>query len=298
MRDSVEPSAIPLENLAAVAGYGDGRWVWSPADWARFPESVVPLSIVVSAQNIGDILDVETGDATPADVPGWVKRFNRPGRRRPTIYSNRETWPSIVKALTNAGLDASAVDWWAATLDGVTKLVVGAVAVQYAGAQHTGGNYDESVIIDPSWIDVPVTPISHPGGTTMFAFHPSGARHDMVFVTGNGTNFIHAWSSSIEGDDAPNANVGEESWGVPQGKTLVAGTAFVGWDVNGDMMWGAQATDGSWWNGWGDINAGNKSGWQRWFNFSSDVPTTPPPTSNSFVKHTHVTTTDDGTPVA
>jgi hypothetical protein len=151
LRDSTDPFAIPLEGLAAAAGYGDGEFVWPSDGWARFAPPIVSLSIVVSADDVGDILDVETGDATPADVPRWVRAFARPGRRRPTIYASRDTWPKVVAALEAAGLSAAGVDWWAATLDGTTE-VPGAVAVQARGSNLTGGHYDESVILDPSWV--------------------------------------------------------------------------------------------------------------------------------------------------
>lgn len=146
LRDSTDPFAIPLQGLAAVAGYGDGAWTWSSAGWARFPPPVVSLSIVVSAADVGDILDVEQGDAAPGDCPGWADRFRRPGRRRPTIYCNRGTIAAVRQAMGSRPFD-----WWAATLDGTVD-VAGAVAVQARGADLTGGAYDESVILDPSWV--------------------------------------------------------------------------------------------------------------------------------------------------
>jgi hypothetical protein len=163
MRDSINASLIPTDT-PVVAGYGDGLYMWSSADWARFPNSVA-LSIVVNAVDIGDILDVERSDASPTDVPGWVRRFNRPNRRKPTIYSDRNTWPQIVAALEAAGMSAGSVDWWAATLDG-TQVVAGAVAVQYIDT----GAYHESIILDETWVTgkggsvitdtvVPVSPV-------------------------------------------------------------------------------------------------------------------------------------------
>jgi hypothetical protein len=146
MRDSIDPFAIPLDNLAAVAGYGDGTYQWPSEGWARFPASVVPLSIVVHASNAGDILDVESGAASPQDCPGWADNFDRPRRRRPTIYCNRQTIAEV-----RMWMGARPFDWWAATLDGIADLP-GAVAVQYAGEAQTGGHYDESVILDPDWI--------------------------------------------------------------------------------------------------------------------------------------------------
>ena len=148
MRDSTNPFDIPLEGLAAVAGYGDGTFEWSSSGWARFAAPIVPLSIVISGADRGDILDVEPGCADASESPGWADRFSRPGRRRPTIYCNRSTINEVRRAMGGRPFD-----WWAATLDG-TRDVAGAVAVQFAGESLTGGHYDESVILDPDWIGV------------------------------------------------------------------------------------------------------------------------------------------------
>lgn len=152
LRDAVDPFAIPLAGLDAVAGYADGIYQWSSEGWARFPAPIVSLSIVVSARNAGDIIDVEPGNATPADVPGWCDRFNRPGRRAPTAYVNRANWPDVI-----AAVGRRVVDYWVSTLDGTIAVPVPAggkppVAVQNKGTALTGGSYDESVILDPSWI--------------------------------------------------------------------------------------------------------------------------------------------------
>jgi hypothetical protein len=144
MRDSVTAPNIPLAGLAAVAGYKDGRYAWPPEWWARFA-NIPRLAIAVWPQDPGDILDVERGDATPADVPGWCDRNPRGlhgDRRAPTVYCNLSSWPACRQA---AG--ARHVDWFISTLDGNTD-VPGAVAVQYRDF----GGYDESVILDPSWI--------------------------------------------------------------------------------------------------------------------------------------------------
>jgi hypothetical protein len=157
MRDSTDPGDIPLDGLAAVAGYADGKLMWTSDGWARFPASIVRLSIVVSAADVGDILDVEPGCAEPPECPGWADRFNRPNRRRPTIYCNRGTIEAVRQAMGSRPFD-----WWVATLDG-TKDVPGAVAVQYCGAANskdpcrTSGHYDETVILDPSWIGPTIT---------------------------------------------------------------------------------------------------------------------------------------------
>jgi hypothetical protein len=140
MRDSTRAGLIP-PSTPVVAGYADGLYAWSAADWALFPNAV-KLSIAVHPEHAGDILDVERGDATPEDIPGWADRFSRPPRRAPTVYCSRSAWLECQKA---AGLRR--IDWWISTLDGTTS-VVGAVAVQFADF----GGFDESVILEPSWV--------------------------------------------------------------------------------------------------------------------------------------------------
>ena len=144
MRDSTRPGMIPPAT-PVVAGYADGSFAWTAADWALFPHSV-KLSIAVSAATQADILDVELGDATPAEVPGWCDRFSRPGRRAPTVYCSRSSWPAI-----QAAVGSRHVDYWIGTLDGTTS-VPGAVAVQFADY----GTYDESTILDPTWVGMEV----------------------------------------------------------------------------------------------------------------------------------------------
>jgi hypothetical protein len=146
MRDSVNGHLIP-PGTPVVAGYADGIYAWSQDMWDAHPDAV-HLSIAVHPDHQADILDVERFDATPADVPGWIDRFSRPARRRPTVYCAR----SAIDAVRGACAPRE-FDWWAATLDGTTS-VPGAVAVQFADY----GGYDESVILDPTWVGAATVP--------------------------------------------------------------------------------------------------------------------------------------------
>lgn len=153
-RDSTVASSIPQDGLDSVWGYADGFYEWTSADWALFPPTIIPLSIATNPASAADILDIETGDALPADAPSWRDRFNRPWRRRPTMYCNRESWIPVYSYVGNT------VDYIIATLNGSTYIapqyipngVTTLVAIQYKGSAQTGGNYDESIIIDPSWL--------------------------------------------------------------------------------------------------------------------------------------------------
>ena len=153
MYDSTSPSAIPAD-AAVVAGYADGRYQWSSADWDRFPNAV-KVSVVCFPQSAGDVLDIETGCAAPADVSGWLDRYNRPVFMVPTLYVNRANWDAVRQAV-----GSRPVDYWVATLDG-TQVVAGAAAVQYCGAAGSGdpcqsaGNYDLSLCQD-YWPRVPL----------------------------------------------------------------------------------------------------------------------------------------------
>lgn len=158
LRDSIDPNLIPLDS-DAVAGYGDGIYLWTTAGWDRFPAATPRLVIVVRPGDRGDVADAERYDFGPADVVGFVLAFDRPGRRAPTVYCNRSAWPQIVAALVAAGLDPTAIDWWIATLDGTTFLWYGSLGVvPPAGLRvvaiqvRDAGPYDESVILDPSWV--------------------------------------------------------------------------------------------------------------------------------------------------
>jgi hypothetical protein len=209
MRDSIDARAIPADT-PVVAGYGDGAYIWSPSWidgsdwWALFPRAA-QLVIVVSAAHQGDVLDVEQGDATPQDVPGWIDRFNRPSRRRPTIYCNRSTIDAVRQA---AG--GRAFDWWAATLDG-TQQVAGAVAVQYVDT----GAYDESIIWDAGWLGLPV---------------PQQEETDMLLDHGDGFIWLLSGSSYTRLNKGPDedsifaAGVRTASISVELHNALVAGS--------------------------------------------------------------------------
>jgi hypothetical protein len=158
MRDSVTAADIPLAGLDLVAGYGNGRYQWSPADWARFRGLPFARIDVLGTEPQGcGVLDVETGDATPGEAPGWVR--SRRASHRGTyavLYCNRAGLPAVEEAMTSARM-VLGTDYhlWVATLDGTKTLpdMAGVVAVQYQAATATSGpgHYDQSVVYDDRW---------------------------------------------------------------------------------------------------------------------------------------------------
>ncbi len=151
--DAVTPGNIPT-SAVGVAGYVDGRYRWSAADWARFPNAVhVPIAVFPST-NDGLVLDVETGDATPTQAPGWV-RMRRAAGVDPTVYCSLAWWSTVRAAFVTQGVPEP--HYWIAAYPGIgPALYVGAVAHQYADP----GPYDLSVVAD-QWPGVETSTVSN-----------------------------------------------------------------------------------------------------------------------------------------
>ena len=84
MFDSVTARNIPT-TAKMVAGYVDGLYKWTTADWARFPHAVKVRIACFGRTNDGQVLDVEDGNATPTQAPVWVM-MRRVKGVDPTVY--------------------------------------------------------------------------------------------------------------------------------------------------------------------------------------------------------------------
>ena len=138
--DAINPANVPA-SATLVAGYGDGYWNDVAAFRRRFPHATVVEITVFASDDQGTVLDVETGDATPAQAPGWVKKRRAAGVD-PTIYCNASTWPEVKAAF--AAAKVAPPHYWIAHYDGVRVIPQGAVAKQYQDP----GPYDLSVVAD------------------------------------------------------------------------------------------------------------------------------------------------------
>lgn len=157
MYDSVAPAAIPT-NAELVAGYLDGPYAWTPADWALFPFSIHVPIVVDPAHDEGLVLDVETGDARPDQAPSWTA-----GRRRagvaPSVYCSLDTWPAVQAAFAAANVQPSY--YWIGHWDGTTLIPAGAMAKQFADPATSGGHFDLSAVVD-HWPGVDPGPAGAP----------------------------------------------------------------------------------------------------------------------------------------
>lgn len=147
MGDGVTPANIP-EGLYAVAGYIDGPFAWPKLAWLRFRGSRLVRIATIASTDDGDALDVENGDATPAQAPAWVEMRRRAGFV-PAVYCNQSTWPEVVAAFAAAAVN-DPLSWRADWNVPTAHLVAGTIATQYAHDLAPG--YDLSQV-DPNWVD-------------------------------------------------------------------------------------------------------------------------------------------------
>jgi len=145
MYDAVTPANIPT-SAVMVAGYVDGLYKWTAADWARFPNAVhVPIAVFAST-NAGVCLDIEARNATPAQAPGWVKRRRAAGVDPSTYCSYGDlghTWALVVNEFHRQGVPEP--HYWVAGYPGCGQsLYPGSVAHQWID----DGPYDRSVVAD------------------------------------------------------------------------------------------------------------------------------------------------------
>lgn len=164
--DSVEADAIPLNLPQIVWGYKNGRYLSYEALKARFPHIAVGSVDVNGSDPTCDILDVESGDANVGTAVIWVTAKLKLGGFLPILYCNRSTLTPLFNALAGHGYKVNEhFKIIIATLDDTKSVadMTGVVAVQFAGADLTGGHYDESVVYDDSWnpgvVSVPTPPV-------------------------------------------------------------------------------------------------------------------------------------------
>lgn len=133
------------------AGYDDGNWPDADALAARFPGLYIVRITVFPWDNEGLVLDVELGDATPAQAPDWLARRRAAGAW-PTLYVNLGNWSQTAAAVNAAGL--AQPPYWVAYYPSVLPFGVpsipadwiakGVVAWQYQSTS----NYDVSTVAD------------------------------------------------------------------------------------------------------------------------------------------------------
>jgi hypothetical protein len=138
--------AREFPKTAMVAGYVNGLYAWSQADWNLFPDADHVTISVTAGANEGDVLDVESGDASPDQSAGWIAMRKAAGLYRPTVYCSRDVIPAVRVGTGRYVLDED-YDIWVADYTGAPHEVPGCAATQYTST----ANYDISVVYDTAW---------------------------------------------------------------------------------------------------------------------------------------------------
>jgi len=135
--DSVTPSEIPAGH--EIATYADGGYAVSPSQVQG--KDVLWIDTNGSDPN-ASVLDVEPGDATPAQAATWAQQrlTEHPGSLA-VIYTMRSDWSAAQAAVSSLPASMqSQIRWWIADPTGVPHIVPGATATQW----YWGPDYDIS----------------------------------------------------------------------------------------------------------------------------------------------------------
>jgi hypothetical protein len=147
MYDSITLSTVPPSPFA-LAGYTSGFWPTYEPMRRTWPNAHT-VSIAVTAIYHADCLDVEPGDATPSQAPGWVEADKAAGFARPCLYSSYYEWIEQLRpALARAGIALSRIFKWVASYVYHPQLLPGFDAQQWTDAAY-GRNLDASLVLLP-----------------------------------------------------------------------------------------------------------------------------------------------------
>jgi hypothetical protein len=158
MQDSTTPDSIPAD-AQAIAGYVNGaKSEWPANAWGRFTTKYV-RHIDVLAAGVGDVLDVETGDATPGEARGWLEEYwaNPRSEWWPALYCNKSTWAEMGEQVKGVNFVL-----WLADPTSIPHIIPGSQATQYAW--DGTNNIDYSVTEPAFWQGraAPTTPATSP----------------------------------------------------------------------------------------------------------------------------------------
>ena len=155
MYDSIQTQLIPADAQAA-AGYVGGMWPNYSAIKARLPKANV-LSVAINSSEDADCLDIENGDAVPADAAAWVGRQHARGIARPCLYASASAMPAVLADLSGPTIiSRTSVRLWSAHYTNTAHICgpssCGQMTVNADGTQWTdvanGLDLDESLLMD------------------------------------------------------------------------------------------------------------------------------------------------------
>ena len=189
--DAVNYKNIP-PTAPIVVGYINGpKSKWPDTAWSKFPNSII-LKATVNIFTDADILDVESSDATPTQVPIWLAHFRKPNQQR-TIYCGLNSWPAVQAQVKVANLQPPY--YWIADQTNIPHLVANSNATQYTDYRTL---FDESTT-DGEWPQNQLLAnLLHPETEMAIVVVQTGPNdtNKVVLVEKSGTN-THAYVFSV-----------------------------------------------------------------------------------------------------
>ncbi len=213
MYDSVDLSQLPADDGHFMVGaYTAGWFLTFPAAVTRYGRARV-LSIAIAARFDADCLDIETGDATPADAPGWVARQHARGVTRPVLYANRSTMPAVQAAMNGAGIARSSYRLWVAQYVYTPMLPAGFDGCQFTD-RALGHNLDQSEWADNAFTggQPPPTPVSKEKDMPSVQTLPIPVEAPRSVVVGIPPSGINGYGQVWASFSADFADVGLRAW--------------------------------------------------------------------------------------
>lgn len=165
MFDAINVPSLPSGGGFCYAGYVGGYWPTYNTLVATFPGHSI-LSIAINSSENAECLDIENGDATPADAAAWFARQKAAGVTRPCLYSSVSEMPQVIADLNAAGVARDGYRLWCAHWGDGAHICgpssCNQISIDVDGTQWTdtalGRSLDESLLADDFFGAVPVTP--------------------------------------------------------------------------------------------------------------------------------------------
>lgn len=154
----------PPADASMVAGYVSGGCEWPAVAWHAWSRALTVRIATGANVDDGVVLDVERGDATPADAPGWCARARLRGVT-PTVYTSTSNVQAVLAACKLHDVPAPLL--WVANWSDGPVIPAGAIACQYDNDAARG--YDISVVAD-YWpgVDPAPSPVVKDGPMHLF----------------------------------------------------------------------------------------------------------------------------------
>lgn len=200
MADDINVASLP-QGWDAYAGYVGGKWPTYASLAKAFPGKRY-LSIAVFPNEKADCLDVEQGDASPSDVPGWLKGWQPGNTPLPWIYCDADNMANVIAAASAGGYPRTSFYLWSAHY-GKGEHVCGPrtcdimgnhTTPKADGTQWNDTPFDQSTI--PTYMFVKQSTTNPQGDTEMPAplvFTTQFDGNEQVFFVDSSGNLQHAY---------------------------------------------------------------------------------------------------------